>query len=264
VVQITPINEEKKGFIAREPLVTTTNLSSTIDNFIKLQPVVDQGIVSRGNSSKHDELEIIEGVGPKIALLLNDSGIFTFRDLAITPVYKIQEILEKAGQHFARHDPGTWTQQAKLAAGGRWDDLEALKIYLISNEPKNNHAVENEEPIIETPSPLKSTYIAEEIISTPKPEPIVVKESKPITQASEEMGEPIPSFAQLPVNPVENNQDSITEEMLEKVNKVKAAIRKAMVEKNEMAVKDHSPLPTLNDVIAKNEGTSGGSFFDNI
>jgi len=264
VVQITPINEEKKDFIAREPVITTTNLSSTIDNFIKIQPVDDQGIVSRGNSSKHDELEIIEGVGPKIALLLNDSGIFTFRDLAITPVYKIQEILEKAGQHFAGHDPGTWTQQAKLAAGGRWDDLEALKIYLISNEPKNDQAVENEEPFIETPSPVKSTYIAEEIISTPKPEPIVVKESKPITQASEEMEEPIPSFAQVAVIPVENNQDSITEEMLEKVNKVKAAIRKAMVEKNDMAVKDHSPLPTLNDVIAKNEGTSGGSFFDNI
>ena len=265
VVQITPIHEEKKGFIAREPVITTTNLSSTIDNFIKLQPVDDQGIVSRGNSSKHDELEIIEGVGPKIALLLNDSGIFTFRDLAITPVYKIQEILEKAGQHFARHDPGSWTQQAKLAAGGRWDDLEALKIYLISkHELKSDQAVENEVPFIETPSTVKSTYIAEEMLSTPKPEPIVVKESKPITQASEEMGEPIPSFAQLPVIPVENNQDSITEEMLEKVNKVKAAIRKAMVEKNDMAVKDHSPLPTLNDVIAKNEGTSGGSFFDNI
>jgi cell division initiation protein len=185
--------------------------------------------------------------------------------LAITPVYKIQEILEKAGQHFARHDPGSWTQQAKLAAGGRWDDLEALKIYLISkHELKNDQAVENEVPFIETPSTVKSTYIAEEMLSTPKPEPIVVKESKPITQASEEMGEPIPSFAQLPVIPVENNQDSITEEMLEKVNKVKAAIRKAMVEKNDMAVKDHSPLPTLNDVIAKNEGTSGGSFFDNI
>jgi len=90
-VQITPINEEKKGFIAREPVITTTNLSSTIDNFIKIQPVDDQGIVSRGNSSKHDELEIIEGVGPKIALLLNDSGIFTFRDLAILQFTKFKK-----------------------------------------------------------------------------------------------------------------------------------------------------------------------------
>jgi hypothetical protein len=51
---------------------------------------------------------------------------------------------------------------------------------------------------------------------------------------------------------------------VEKVNKVKAAIRKAMVEKNETPVKDNTPLTTLNDVIAKNEGTPGSSFFDNL
>jgi cell division initiation protein len=42
--------------------------------------------------SKSDELEIIEGIGPKIAMRLYDSGIFTFKDLATTPVYKIREI----------------------------------------------------------------------------------------------------------------------------------------------------------------------------
>jgi len=265
VIQTTPIVEEKEDLIEEELDITITNSSSSVDNIIEPQPVVEQGIISRGNSTKSDELEIIEGIGHKIALLLNDSGILTFRDLAITPVYKIQEILEKAGQQFARNDPSTWTQQAKLAAGGRWDDLEALKFYLVGGrEPKNGEAVEIAEPVIEIPSPIKSTSILEEIIFTPEPEPIVVEESKLVAQVTEEMEEPIPSFTEAPVIPVENNLDSITEEMLEKVNKVKAAIRKAMVEKNDTAVKDHSPLPTLNDVIAKNEGTSGGSFFDSI
>lgn len=69
----------------------------------------------------------------------------------------------------------------------------------------------------------------------------------------------------VPVAPV-SNLDNITEEMLEKVNKVKDAIRKAMIdkgEKAEMKVKDDGYLPTIDDVVNKVKKKSG-SFFDNI
>ena len=131
-------------------------------------------------------------------------------------------------------------------------------------EPKKDEFLEIEVPIIETTSQIQSITAKEEIIFSPKTEPIINEESKGIAQVSEVIEETIPSFTQTPLIPIDNNLDSITEEMLEKVNKVKAAIRKAMVEKNETPVKDNTPLTTLNDVIAKNEGTPGSSFFDNL
>ena len=265
VVQKKPIVEETEDLTVEEPSQIITNSSSSVNDFIEPQSDVEQGIVRRNNSPRSDELDIIEGIGPKIAILLNDSDIFTFRDLAITPVYKIQEILEKAGPQFSRHDPSTWTQQAKLAAEGRWNDLEALKIYLVGGrEPNKNELIEIKVPIVETPSQVQSITVNEEIIFSPETEPIIFEESKPVAQVREEIEETISSFTQAPLIPIDNNLDSITEEMLEKVNKVKAAIRKAMVEKNETPIKDNTPLTTLNDVIAKNEGTSGSSFFDNL
>ncbi|WP_394991916.1 DivIVA domain-containing protein [Emticicia sp.] len=225
------------------------NLTEVIDNE---EVLVEKS--TKIEEPKTDELDIIEGIGPKIAMLLYDSGIFTFRDLAITPVYKIEEILELAGSQFARHDPSTWTQQAKLAAEGRWDDLEALKGLLIRGREPEKVVEIAPTPVIEIEEP---TDFFTNIIDEKTPEittPIVVENKV------EEVATPI-AVVEVP----ENNLDSITEEMLEKVNKVKAAIRKAMVEKNDTAAKDTSPLPTLNDVMGKSsENTGGTSFFDNI
>jgi hypothetical protein len=177
--------------------------------------------------------------------------------LATTPIYKIEEILEAAGPQFARHDPSTWTQQAKLAAEGRWHDLEALKGFLVrGKEPEKIEATPA--PIVELPSEYISHVVEEKAPEIITPAFVAVEE-----QVAAEISMPAVAVAEVPV--VENNLDSITEEMLEKVNKVKAAIRKAMVEKNDNATKDTSPLPTLNDVMSKaTEGASGGSFFDNI
>lgn len=265
VGQKKPIAEEIENVFDEESFKTATNSSSSVNKFIEQQPDDLQGIANKFNSPKPDELEIIEGIGPKIAILLNDSSIFTFRDLAITPVYKIQEILENAGPQFARQDPSTWTQQAKLAAEGRLNELDDLKLHLIGGrEPKKDEIVEIENTFIETPSQVKNLPDAEAIIFAPESELIVAEEPKSVVQVIEEIEETIPSFTNAPLIPIENNLDSVTEEMLEKVNKVKAAIRKAMVEKNDSPSKDNTPLPTLNNVIAKNENTSGGSFFDNL
>lgn len=239
--------------VIEEQVVTTTILSSSVNNYV--EPTVERE-VSR-NTPKADELEIIEGIGPKIAMLLYDSGIFTFRDLAITPVYKIQEILEQAGPQFALHDPSTWTQQAKLAAEGRWDDLEAFKFYLVGGREPKKDELEEVIPVTEVYAPIAPVEVVE---TTPEPVAVVEEVKEPVV---EEIKETIAAVTQTPAS-VENNLDSITEEMLEKVNKVKAAIRKAMVEKNDVPLKDNTPLPTLNDIIAKNDSATGSSFFDNL
>lgn len=73
-----------------------------------------------------DDLKVIEGIGPKLEQVLKGAGIKTFRDLAERSVEELQAILDAAG--IARiSDPGTWPEQARLAAEGRWDELKALQ-----------------------------------------------------------------------------------------------------------------------------------------
>jgi predicted flap endonuclease-1-like 5' DNA nuclease len=77
-------------------------------------------------SAKTDDLTIIEGIGPKISRLLQDKDINTFAELAAANVGQIQEILTEAGlSNIAK--PATWSEQAQLAAEGKWDDLKSLQ-----------------------------------------------------------------------------------------------------------------------------------------
>jgi large subunit ribosomal protein L27 len=76
-------------------------------------------------ASGADDLKKIEGIGPKIAELLNEGGIVTFADLAAAPVERVQEILDAAGSRYKIHNPATWGQQAQMAADGKWDELKA-------------------------------------------------------------------------------------------------------------------------------------------
>jgi DNA-binding protein HU-beta len=80
-----------------------------------------------GNAVQKDDLEIIEGIGPKIAEAFNQAGIWTFQQLADTPVDKLQQILNEANYI---GDPTTWPQQARLAAEGKMDELKQLQAQL--------------------------------------------------------------------------------------------------------------------------------------
>ncbi|WP_108867628.1 50S ribosomal protein L21 [Aquimarina aquimarini] len=73
---------------------------------------------------KGDDLKKVEGIGPKIAEIFNNSGINTFADLAGTDVEKLKEILAEAGSRYASKNPGSWPKQAKMAADGKWDELK--------------------------------------------------------------------------------------------------------------------------------------------
>lgn len=80
---------------------------------------------AKAKAPKADDLKKIEGVGPKIASILAESGYETFAKLAKADPEKIREILlEKGGKRYAMHNPETWPAQAKLAAEGKWDELK--------------------------------------------------------------------------------------------------------------------------------------------
>ena len=72
-----------------------------------------------------EDLTIVEGIGPKISSLLGTAGIVNYAQLAAVAVGSLREIVRDVGLTMV--DPGTWPEQARLAADGRWDELETLK-----------------------------------------------------------------------------------------------------------------------------------------
>jgi len=76
-----------------------------------------------------DNLQRIEGIGPKIAQILATAGITTFQDVAGKSVDELKAILEAAGiANIA--DPASWPQQAQLLVRGEHKALEDLQANL--------------------------------------------------------------------------------------------------------------------------------------
>ncbi|GGG36675.1 hypothetical protein GCM10011414_02530 [Croceivirga lutea] len=77
--------------------------------------------------SNKEDLTKIEGIGPKIAGLLAENGINTFKLLSEAKVKTLATILENAGSRYRMHKPNSWPKQAKLAHQGKWDELKKLQ-----------------------------------------------------------------------------------------------------------------------------------------
>jgi len=56
--------------------------------------------------------------------MLNDDQIFTWAELADAEVSRLKGLLRRGGDRYRMHDPKSWPDQAKLAAEGRWEELE--------------------------------------------------------------------------------------------------------------------------------------------
>lgn len=76
-------------------------------------------------SIQPDDLTIIEGIGPKVAKVLNGAGIHSFADLAGANAADVQKTLDAAGLQMM--NPEGWIEQAKLAAKGDMDGLRKLQ-----------------------------------------------------------------------------------------------------------------------------------------
>lgn len=80
--------------------------------------------------SQKDDLQVIEGIGPKIEDILNRNGVYTWRELHQTPVANIKMMLQNAGKRFQMHDPKTWPEQANMADTGQWNELKEYQDFL--------------------------------------------------------------------------------------------------------------------------------------
>jgi predicted flap endonuclease-1-like 5' DNA nuclease len=74
-----------------------------------------------------DDLEAVEGIGPKISQLLRQHGIGTFFELASVSPAEVLAILEKGGPDFRIANPGTWPEQAGYCVRNDWAGLKTLQ-----------------------------------------------------------------------------------------------------------------------------------------
>jgi predicted flap endonuclease-1-like 5' DNA nuclease len=74
-----------------------------------------------------DDIIIIEGIGPKIKELFNTHGVSTFAQIAKMSVPEMSAILDKGGARFKLANPGSWAEQARLAANNEWAALKKLQ-----------------------------------------------------------------------------------------------------------------------------------------
>ncbi len=95
-----------------------------------------------------DDLQVIEGIGPKIEGLCHGIGIRTWFDLSTTEASLLKTMLADAGPRFRTHDPSSWPEQARLLAEGRWGEFLALIESLAGGRVTGDDA----EPIADTPA----------------------------------------------------------------------------------------------------------------
>jgi predicted flap endonuclease-1-like 5' DNA nuclease len=75
-----------------------------------------------------DDLKAVIGIGNKIARILMNRGITTWKALSETAPGTIREyLIQDGGERYRIHNPETWPQQALLLHEGRWDELKELQ-----------------------------------------------------------------------------------------------------------------------------------------
>lgn len=85
---------------------------------------------STSNPPGADQLQGIEGIGPKIAGLLFDAGLTGFADIAASTPSRLRAIMDEAGPAYSLADPTTWPEQARLLANGDIEGFLKLAITL--------------------------------------------------------------------------------------------------------------------------------------
>ena len=108
--------------IKNSELVTETHIAET--------PPVDKAVPQSAELPPMDDLKIIEGIGPRLELILYNGGIRTFKELAETRVDRLKEIMIAAGKNPNFNDPSTWPEQARLLANGEMEKFKAYTKWL--------------------------------------------------------------------------------------------------------------------------------------
>jgi large subunit ribosomal protein L17 len=100
----------------------------------EVQPVTHEHEVHAHVEKVADDLIALEGIGPKVAKVLNTAGIVSFAELAGANPAEVQKILDAAGLQMM--NPEGWIEQARLAAQGDREGLAKLQAELKGGRKK--------------------------------------------------------------------------------------------------------------------------------
>jgi predicted flap endonuclease-1-like 5' DNA nuclease len=111
IVKVPANTETEKPKVTKKPKSKTVKVKTT--------PVIIK-----------EDLTKVEGIGKKIEALLYKNKVHSYKQLSKATITGLKAILESGGNKFSMHNPGSWPKQAKLAADGKWHDLELLQLHL--------------------------------------------------------------------------------------------------------------------------------------
>ena len=83
-----------------------------------------------------DDIEIIEGIGPKIAAVLSAGGISTFAQLAAAKADDMAAMLKASSGRFSLANPASWAEQAALLRDGKMAEFKKLTDELVGGVRK--------------------------------------------------------------------------------------------------------------------------------
>lgn len=110
-------------------LGTSQRPSSSTAAVLGSGKILDKSKSSKGDYSKlqRTNLQIIEGIGPKLEIVLKENGIKNWKDLSSRSYGELRAILDKYGGRYAIVDPTSWPKQATLAKNEKWEKLMQLQ-----------------------------------------------------------------------------------------------------------------------------------------
>lgn len=120
------IVDDDKDSSDESPVVEPQPVVEVVDDEVEALFETDEETITE--TIEPDDLKKIEGIGPKISMLLAEKGILTFAQLSEQTLAQLQAVLDEAGIRIA--NPTTWADQAKLADQGDWEELEAMQVGL--------------------------------------------------------------------------------------------------------------------------------------
>jgi predicted flap endonuclease-1-like 5' DNA nuclease len=84
-----------------------------------------------------DDLQVVEGIGPKVNELFKAKGVTTYKQLAAMSKAEVDAVLESGGDRFKILNGNSWPQQAALLRDGNMVEFEKYTDYLIAGvDPK--------------------------------------------------------------------------------------------------------------------------------
>lgn len=126
------VKEDKVSFVAPPPPAPPMGENAKINQLVSSneprptntpKSVSSSGQSGMGAHFKNTNLQILEGVGPKIESILKDAGYTTWDAIANASDADLQKVLDDAGPRYRMHNASDWSTQSKFAANGQWDKL---------------------------------------------------------------------------------------------------------------------------------------------